>query len=74
MNDTEIFDATRGDQETGKRHWKGRSGTREAIHRDGYTIDPTSQAFCPHEWLDDRGYVDIDLALKYPAPSRAAHA
>jgi hypothetical protein len=65
-NDTGIFDAMRLDKTTGQEHGTGRSGTPEAIHRDGYSIDPVSQAFCPHEWLDERGHVDIDLALKHP--------
>ena len=65
MNDTEIFDEMRFDVRAGKNVWTGRTGTREAIHRDGHTIDPASQAFCPHEWLDERGYIDIYLALKH---------
>jgi hypothetical protein len=65
-NGATVFDAMRFDIEVGKNVWAGRTGTREAIHRDGYTIDPTSQEFCPHEWLDERGYIDLGLALKYP--------
>jgi hypothetical protein len=65
MNDTEIFDEMRFDVRSGKNVWTGRTGTREAIHRDGHTIDPASQAFCPHEWLDERGYIDIYLAMKH---------
>jgi hypothetical protein len=40
----------------------GLTGTREAIRRDGYCIDPISLKFCPHDWIDRRGYVDQDLA------------
>jgi len=65
MNDTEIFEEMCFDVRAGKNVWTGRTGTREAIHRDGHTIDPSSQAFCPHEWLDERGYIDIYLALKH---------
>jgi hypothetical protein len=39
-NDATVFDGTRFDIEAGKNVWAGRTGTREAIHRDAYTIDP----------------------------------
>jgi hypothetical protein len=54
-NDTEVFYAKRFDPQSGTYVWADRTGTREAIHRDGFVIDPMSQAFCPYEWLDGRG-------------------
>jgi hypothetical protein len=67
-NDKEIFDAMRVDPSTGQREWTGRAGTREAIRREGLVIDPISQLYCPHEWIDSSGYVDLDLARKHPNP------
>ena len=67
-NDKEVFDAMRIDTLTGQREWTGRAGTREAIRRDGLVIDPISQLYCPHEWVDGSGYVDLDLARKHPYP------
>jgi hypothetical protein len=64
-NDTEISDAMRLDRRTGESHWTGRTGTPHAIHRDGYTIDPLSRAYCPHEWIDEHGYVDLKLVLNH---------
>jgi hypothetical protein len=58
-NDTEVFYAVGGGP------WKG---TREAIHTKGLKIDPISQGFCPHQWLDESGFVDPELARKYPYP------
>ena len=57
-NDTEVFDAMRFDAVTGDMVWTGRVGTREAIRREKLAIDPGSWNFCPHEWLDERGFVD----------------
>jgi hypothetical protein len=31
--------------------WACLTGTREAIRRDGYGIDPLSLTFCSHEWI-----------------------
>jgi len=56
-NDTEVFYADGGGI------WKG---TREAIHAEGLKIDPMSQDFCPHQWLGDDGFIDPELARKYP--------
>jgi hypothetical protein len=61
-NDTAVFDAMRFDFEAGKDIWTGLTGTREAIKRDRYGIDPTSLNYCPHEWLDERGYVARERA------------
>ena len=65
-NDVEIFDAMRRDPMTGREQWTGRAGTRDAIERDGLLIDPISQAFCPQEWLDESGYVDLVREKKHP--------
>jgi hypothetical protein len=64
--DTEIFDAMRVDVSTGQTEWTTRAGTRDAIHRDGFVLDPLSQRGCPHEWIDSRGYVDFELVRNYP--------
>jgi hypothetical protein len=61
-NDTAVFDAMRFDVSAGENVWAGLTGTREAIRRDGYCVDPIFLRFCPHEWLDSQGYVDQDLA------------
>lgn len=65
-NDTAVFDAMRLDPNSGEREWAGRLGTREAIFRDGLAPDPASLAYCPHEWIDSAGYVDLDLVQKFP--------
>jgi len=41
-------------------------GTRKAITRDGFEIDAASIAFCPHEWINNSGYVDLELVRKHP--------
>jgi hypothetical protein len=73
-NDTKVFYAMRANGLTGEMEPVGRAGTIEAIHRDGFKIDPMSENYCPHEWLDDRGYVDLELARKHPYPVQAARA
>ncbi|WLB24200.1 hypothetical protein [Bradyrhizobium japonicum] len=65
-NDTAVFDAMRADPKNGEREWAGRMGTRDAIRRDGLEIDTASLAFCPHEWINSAGYVDIELVRKFP--------
>jgi hypothetical protein len=70
-NDTEVFDAMRFDVFTGQSEWTKRTGTQEAIHRDGFLIDPLTQGYCPREWIDSRGYVDLELSqLLLSASSR----
>lgn len=64
-NDTAVFDAMRRDPDNGERVWAG-LGTREAIRRDGLEIDAASLAFCPHEWINSIGYVDLELVRKFP--------
>jgi hypothetical protein len=61
-NDTAVFDAMRFDVSAGENIWTGLTGTREAIRRDGYNVDIIALRFCPHEWVNVRGYVDQDLA------------
>lgn len=68
MNDTPVFDAVRIDSVTGEKSWTGQVGTRRAISRDGLAIDPKSLTYCPHQWIDDRGYVDLALARRHPIP------
>jgi len=63
-NDVAVYDALRFDSDA-ERSWTGRLGTREAIQRDKLTFDPVSRSYCPHEWLDEYGYVDLDLARKH---------
>jgi hypothetical protein len=41
-------------------------GTRDAIRRDGLEIDTASVTFCPLEWINSAGYVDIELVRKFP--------
>jgi hypothetical protein len=65
-NDTPVFDAMHFSVSVGESFWTGLTGTREAIRRDGYGIDPLSLKFCPHEWINGRGYVDRDLAQDAP--------
>jgi hypothetical protein len=43
-----------------------RKGTPEAITRDGFATEPNSGYCCPHQWIDERGYVDLELSQKYP--------
>ncbi|MCK1608150.1 hypothetical protein IVA77_38055 [Bradyrhizobium sp. 136] len=65
-NDTAVFDALRLDPNSGLAEWAGRLGTREAIRRDGLEIGAASLAFCPHEWIDSAGHVDLELVRQFP--------
>jgi hypothetical protein len=65
-NDTAVFDALRLDPNSGLAEWAGRLGTREAIRSDGLEIDAASLSFCPHEWIDPAGYVDLQLVRQFP--------
>lgn len=58
----EIFDVIRVDPPTGRSVWTGLTGTRTALKRDGFEIDTKRRAYCPSEWLDERGYLDSELA------------
>ncbi|MDA9389304.1 hypothetical protein CO683_28665 [Bradyrhizobium ottawaense] len=65
-NDTAVYDTLRVDPINGGKEWAGRMGTRRAIARDGFTIDPASLAYCPHEWLNENGYVDLERVQSSP--------
>jgi hypothetical protein len=71
QNDTRVFDAMRVDRFTGITEWTGRKGTLDAIHSDGLVIDPISEGYCPHQWIDN-GYVNLALSQKYPYAHRRA--
>lgn len=58
----EVFDVMRLDPPTGHVVWTGLTGTRTALKRDGFEIDATRTAYCPSEWLDERGDLDSELA------------
>ena len=65
-NDTPVYDVVHLGPDGEARRGIGSLGTREAIRRDGLQIDATSLAFCPHEWIDSSGYVDLELVRKFP--------
>jgi hypothetical protein len=65
-NDTAVYDALRLDLASGGKEWAGLMGTRDAIRRDSLEIDAASLAFCPHEWINSAGYVDLELVRKFP--------
>lgn len=65
-NDTPVFEAIRSDIQAGEDVWTGIMGTREAIQRDGFAVDKHSLSYCPHEWLNSRGYIDLDLVRRHP--------
>ena len=66
LNFIAVFDVMRVDPITGHTVWTGLTGTRSAIERDGFTIDSKSISYCPRDWLDERGYLDTELARKHP--------
>ncbi|MBR0825701.1 hypothetical protein JQ596_09135 [Bradyrhizobium manausense] len=68
LNFIEVFDVIHADPDTGRSVWTGLTGTRAALKRDGHMIDPKAMAFCPIEWLDERGYLDAELARQHPRP------
>jgi hypothetical protein len=72
-NDTAVFAAMLFDAQTGENVWTGLRGTREALMRDGYSIDPISLDFCPHQWLDNKGYVDLNSARTTPLAEILPH-
>ncbi|TWA99128.1 hypothetical protein [Bradyrhizobium stylosanthis] len=65
-NDTAVFDALCFDPKEGEKIATGRIGTREAIMRDGLLVDPGSLAYCPHQWIDASGYLDLNLTRRFP--------
>ena len=70
-NDTEVFYEVRVEPLTGEHIYTDRTGTREAIHKSGRKLDPMSQAFCPHQWLDADGFISPELAQRYPYPHQS---
>jgi hypothetical protein len=68
LNFIEVFDVMDVDPTTGHAVWSGLTGTRTALQRDGFMIDPKATALCPKEWLDERGYLDAELARQHPRP------
>jgi hypothetical protein len=68
LNFIAVFDVIRADPATGHSVWTGQTGTRSALERDGFTIDPKSMSYCPRDWLDEHGYLDAELARKHPRP------
>lgn len=68
LNFTEVFDALRVDPTTGHAVRTGLTGTRTALERDGFMIDPKAMSYCPSDWLDERGYLDAELARRHPRP------
>jgi hypothetical protein len=64
-NDTEVFYAEGGGI---------LKGTPAAIHATGLQVDTNllSRDFCPYQWLDESGFVDLELARQYPVKERAA--
>jgi hypothetical protein len=68
LNLIEVFDVMRVDPITGNVVWTGFTGTRTALKRDGFNIDPKRTAYCPGKWLDERGYLDGELARMHPRP------
>lgn len=65
-NDTAVYDTVRIDPINGVADWAGRIGTRRAIVRDGLAIDPAWRAYCPHEWLNENGCVDLERVRNFP--------
>lgn len=68
FNVIEVFDAMQMDSATGRAVWIGLTGTRAALKRDGHMIDPKAVAYCPIEWIDERGYLDAERARRHPRP------
>jgi hypothetical protein len=42
------------------------TGIRTTLQHDGLMIDPKAAAYCPTEWLDERGYLDAERARRHP--------
>ncbi|UWU74842.1 hypothetical protein N2603_33050 [Bradyrhizobium huanghuaihaiense] len=68
LNFIEVFDGMEVDPTSGEVVWTGVTGTRTALQRDGLTINPKAAAYCPTEWLDERGYLDAERARRHPRP------
>ena len=68
LNVIEVFDVMHVDPATGRSVWTGLAGTRTALKRDGHLVDWKAMAYCPIEWIDERGYLDAELARRHPRP------
>jgi hypothetical protein len=68
LNVIEVFDAMHVDPATGHSVWTGLTGTRTALKRDGHLLEPKAMAYCPVEWIDERGYLDAERARQHPRP------
>ncbi|MDA9430218.1 hypothetical protein [Bradyrhizobium sp. CCBAU 51627] len=68
LNFVEVFDVMDVDPTSGEAIWTGLTGTRTALQRDGFMIHPKVGAYCPTDWLDERGYLDAELARRHPRP------
>ncbi|WP_342739481.1 hypothetical protein [Bradyrhizobium sp. B117] len=49
LNFIEVFDGMEVEPTSGEVVWTGMTGTRAALQRDGFTIDPNAAAYCPTE-------------------------
>ena len=68
LNYIEVFDVMHVDAASGRSVWTGLTGTRTALKRDGHMVDTKAMAYCPIAWIDERGYVDAELASRDPRP------
>jgi len=68
LNFIEVFDVIHVDPATGRSVWTGLTGTRTALRRDGHVVETQAMAYCPIEWIDERGYLDSALARQHPRP------
>lgn len=68
LNFIEVFDIMHVEPATGASVRTGLTGTRTAPERDGHLIDPKAIAYCPTDWIDERGYLDAELARRHPRP------
>jgi len=68
LNFIEVFDVMEVDPDSGEAVWTGVTGTRTALKRDGFTVNPDVATYCPSDWLDERGYLDAELARQHPRP------
>ena len=66
LNAIKVFDVMHVDLATGRSVWTGLTGARTALKRDGHMIHPKAMAYCPIEWLDERGNLDTELAASAP--------
>jgi hypothetical protein len=68
LNFIEVFDIMHVEPATGALVWIGLTDTRTGFERDRHLIDPKAMAYCPADWIDERGYLDAGLARRHPRP------